>query len=233
MAAGSSDGFEVATFYSEGPPHDKGLPLTRQRDVLRALMAPHCRRFHSYSARRIRSLTLRDGTRGALFAREYSRAAGSLRYPNTGYNTIGFGAFKPFVILHVLERLADGEALLFMDCNVFKHWNLGALPHLAAETTRWVLARYGPAREGVVMPRENGGTRLEHICSAAALRAAEARCGVPLAHLLSPHSNRVAVQKGRDSERMMRLWLNTSLLEDEYDGGHSCVVARRSELVGL
>ena len=25
---------------------------------------------------------------------------------DTGYNTVGFGAFKPFIVLHVLERMA-------------------------------------------------------------------------------------------------------------------------------
>ena len=42
---------------------------------------------------------LADGTRGAEYAREYSKVSGHLNYPNTGYNTIGFGAFKPFIVL--------------------------------------------------------------------------------------------------------------------------------------
>lgn len=130
MASSRADvaAFHVATFYSEGAPHDKGIGLTKQYELLQALMSPHCHTFHGYSARRVRAASLGDGTRGALFVREYSGVVGSLNYPNTGYNTIGFGAFKPFIILHVLERLADSDALLFMDCNVLKHWNLGGYP---------------------------------------------------------------------------------------------------------
>ena len=97
--------FHVATFYSEGPPHDKGLALRAQRDYLADAFRGHCDRFHSYSARRVRRLALKDGTRGADYVKEYSAVAGYLKYPNTGYNTIGFGAFKPFIILHVLVTI--------------------------------------------------------------------------------------------------------------------------------
>ena len=202
-------GFHVATFYSEGPPYDKGLALQRPYELLRSMLSPWCAHFHGYSLRRVRSLVLSDGTRGADFTKEYSAVAGYLRYPNTGYNAIGFGAFKPFIVLHVLERMRRGEVLLFLDCNVQKHWNLGAFPELAAPTTRWLLDAYG--HEGAVMPRENPSTRHVHICSAAALDAAEAACdGKRLAELPSPHSNRLAVRAGRGAERLMRLWLNAS-----------------------
>ena len=222
--ADSPSGFEVATFYTEGQPHDKGIAMTSQADVLQALLSPFCARFHRYSARRVRRSRLADGTPGALFAREFSRAAGHLNFPNIGLNTVGFGAFKPFVILHVLERMAIGDVLLFLDCNVHKHWNLGAYPELAARTTRWVLATVGAAHEDVVMPRENPSTRLHHICSAAALGAAESRCtasgaearNISLGQMASPHSNRLAVSKSAAAEGVLRLWLKASLIDREF-----------------
>lgn len=227
----------VATFYSEGPPHDKGLALSRQYQHLANAFAGHCDQFHGFSVRQVRSLHLKDGTRGANYVREYSAVAGYLRYPNTGYNTIGFGAFKPFIILYVLERLQEQGQLggdlaasnvLFMDCNVLKHWNLAAYAPLAAQTTEWLLRYYG--KEGVAMPRENPSTRHEHICSDAALSGMESRwsaaCGgavaegVPsteLAHLPSPHSNRLAVRaKDPEAAAFLRLWLAASHNESEY-----------------
>jgi hypothetical protein len=135
--------FHVATFYTEGPPHDKGLSLRLSFELLRTAFEPWCASFHGYSVRRIRALSLRDGTPGRLYAKEFSPVSGHLNYPNTGYNTIGFGAFKPFIVLHVLEQLAVGDYLYFTDCNVLKHWNLQAFPNLAAITTRWLLAAYG------------------------------------------------------------------------------------------
>ena len=101
--------FHVATVYSEGPPHDKGLSLRAPHNLLRATFSSWCDAFHGYSIRRVRKLQLSDGTRGTTYTKEFSRVAGYLKYPNTGYNAIGFGAFKPFVILHVFEtRMRDG-----------------------------------------------------------------------------------------------------------------------------
>ena len=71
-------GFHVATFYSEGPPHDKGLALSRSFQLLKEAFLPFCKSFHGYSVRRIRSLVLADGTRGADYSREYSKVSGHL-----------------------------------------------------------------------------------------------------------------------------------------------------------
>ena len=208
--------FHVATFYSEGPPHDKGLALRQPYELLRSAFKGWCRRFHGYSLRRVRKLVLHDGTAGAVYTKEFSSVAGYLRYPNTGYNAIGFGAFKPFIVLHLLEQvLRPGQLLLFMDCNVLKHWNLAAYPQLAAETTRWFLDVHG--NEGVAQPRENPATRHVHICSKIALDAAEGACGhKDLASLPSPHSNRIAIRAGTQAAHLMRLWLNATQREDEY-----------------
>ena len=205
--------FHCAAFYSEGAPHDKALELHTQFKILKASIEPHCSQFHGYSARRVRRIALADGTRGADYVREYSKSAGYLNFPNAGYSTVGFGAFKPFVILHVLERMALGDLLFFSDVNVFKHWQLQAFPHLAAETTRWLLDAYG--REDVAMPRENPSMTHLVTCSARALDAAERSCGgKDLASLPSPHSNRVAVRNSPRSAAFLRLWLNAT--QDEY-----------------
>lgn len=236
--------FHVATFFSEGPPHDRGLALTAQRDHLANAFRGHCTQFHSYSARRVRRLQLRDGTRGKDYVKEYSAVAGYLNYPNTGYNTIGFGAFKPFIILHLLELLERRQldhrkaslasqhrreaTLLFMDCNVLKHWNLAAFAPLAAQTTRWLLDWYG--KDGVAMPRENPSTRHVHICSHSALLGIESRwseicrdgtaAGVraeDVAQTPSPHSNRLAVRiSDPAASAFLRGWLAASHNETEY-----------------
>ena len=207
--------FHVATFYTEGPPHDKGLSLIPSYLLLKAAFEPWCASFDAYSVRRIRGEKLRDGTPGHLFAKEFSKVAGYLNYPNTGYNTIGFGAFKPFIILHVLERLSEGEYLYFTDCNVLKHWNLQAFPNLAAQTTKWLLAAYG--HEDVAMPRENPSMTHRYICSARALDAAEKSCGgIDLASMPSPHSNRIAIRNTAKAANLMRLWLNATQDEGTY-----------------
>lgn len=125
----------------------------------------------------------------------------------------------------MLQRLAPNALLLFLDCNVLKHWNLAAYAPLAGATTSWLLHVAG--REGVAMPRENPSTRHEHICSAAALSGMEARwesdCDSgkgwrarDLGALPSPHSNRIAVRAEPAAEKVMRLWLHASHNETEY-----------------
>jgi hypothetical protein len=99
---------------------------------------------------------------------------------------------------------------------VMKHWNLAAFPSRAAQTARWLLNVYG-RETGVVMPRENPSTKMFHICSDAALSAAEKGCGgVGLGELPSPHSNRFVVLKGRTAELRMRKWLDATRNETEY-----------------
>ena len=72
--------FHVATFFSEGPPLDKGLPLRRSYELLRANFVGHCHKFHGYSLRQVRAAQLSDGTRGADYTKEYSSVAGYLKY---------------------------------------------------------------------------------------------------------------------------------------------------------
>jgi hypothetical protein len=214
--------FVVVTFYTEGPPHDVGLPLRRQAEQLRAALAPHCSRFLAFSLRDVRSMALRDGTRCAALARDLRQEASASRGgrpPNAGYAAVGFGTGRPCFILHVLERMHEGAALYYLDVNVDKHWNLAAFPHHAERTTRWLLGHAAAARQrfdGVAMPCENGALLMKHICSRRALDGAVGRCGgVPLAHLPSTHSNRFVALAGKAAEGALRAWMHTGSRLDE------------------
>ena len=119
----------MVTFYTEGRPHDAGLPLRPQAEQLREKLAPHCNRFLAFSLRQVRAMVLRDGTRCATLARdlreEVARARGGVP-PNMGYAAIGFGAARPCFILHVLERMREGGVIYYLDVNVAKHWSTRA-----------------------------------------------------------------------------------------------------------
>lgn len=198
--------FHVATFYTEGSPNDQGLSLARQASLLRERLTPFCDAFHGYSARRIRESTLADGTSGASAVFAHPPVRG---HPNRGLNTVGWGAFKPFVLLHVAERVAAGTDVLFVDCNLHKHWILGAFPALAARTAHWLLDTAGPQHEDVVMPRERVSLTFAHTCSVRSLEAAAARCGGrSLASYTSAQANRVAVRTGPRAAVLLRLWLD-------------------------
>jgi hypothetical protein len=214
-----ADVFHVVSVYTQGAPHDRGLPLAEQAAALRSLVAPHCERFHALSVSEVRKLQLSDGTAGAQYTRDFTRSAWAARteLPNPGVASVGFWAYKPFVLLWVLEQLArEGDVALYLDCNLAKHWRLGAFPHLMRVTARWLLESAGAASSGVGIALENGATTLLQICSARAIRGAEAnkRCdGRSLRSTLSPHANRVAARKGA-AEGALRAWLVATLEED-------------------
>jgi hypothetical protein len=137
--------FVVVTFYTEGRPHDAGLPLQPQAEQLRATLAPHCDRFLAFSLRQVRTMVLRDGSRCATLARdlreEVARARGGVP-PNSGYAAIGFGAARPCFILHVLEKMREGGVLFYLDVNVAKHWSMCApLPNLPCPLFSCVFVR--------------------------------------------------------------------------------------------
>lgn len=202
--------FHVVSFFTEGRPHDAGLNLRPQHAKLRAELEPYCR-FHGFSARQLRALRLVDGTTGERAVPAYPAVAG---HPNAGLNAVGWGSFKPFVLLAVMERAAPGSVLLYVDSNVDKHWFLGAFGPLLHHTARWLLEVAG--HEDVAMPRERASLTFAHTCSRAAIHGAEARCGGRrLAHLHSAQANRIAVRAGPRAALLLRLWLNATLRVEE------------------
>ena len=214
MSVTSPRGFHAATFYTEGAPNDLGLSLARQASLLRERLEPFCDAFHGYTARRVRESSLADGTSGAHAVFAHPPVKG---HPNRGLNTVGWGAFKPFVLLHVAERVAVGTDILFVDCNLHKHWFLGAFPALAARTAHWVLDVVGPQHEDVVMPRERVSLTFAHTCSIRSLEAAAERCGRSLASYNSAQANRIAVRAGPRAAALLRLWLDGCNRTDELE----------------
>ena len=114
---GRAETVHVVTFYSEGPPHDRGKPLSAHAGVLEAAFAPHVRSFRAYSAREVRTLRLRTGEAGADVLAESSHPA----VKNPGLAALGHMAVKPFLLLHRLEAIAPEEWLIFLDVNVLQH----------------------------------------------------------------------------------------------------------------
>ena len=200
---GRAETVHVVTFYSEGPPHDRGKPLSAHAGVLEAAFAPHVGSFRAYSAREVRTLRLRTGESGADVLAESSHPA----VKNPGLAALGHMAVKPFLLLHRLEALAPGEWLIFLDVNVLQHalagWSRRAtectwLPLNAAEcsphqvlkhpellsgarrlseTTEWLWNRTRPSAD-VFMPHEAPGKLVKHFCKTHAVCTASDRASL-------------------------------------------------------
>jgi hypothetical protein len=103
----------IVTFHSEGPPHDEGLSLEPQAATLRHIAEELGVGFEAYTPRRLRELGA-----GAV-VRSYPESF-KLEL-NPGYHKIGFGAWKPFIILHELSKRNEGDIVFYMDANIIKY----------------------------------------------------------------------------------------------------------------
>lgn len=103
----------IVTFHSEGPPYDEGLSLEPQAAALRHIAEELGVGFEAYTPRRLRELGA-----GAV-VRSYPESF--KLEANPGYHKIGFGAWKPFIILYELARLNDGDVVFYMDANIIKY----------------------------------------------------------------------------------------------------------------
>lgn len=103
----------VVTFYTEGPPFDKGLDLKAPAEHLRSLVSPHVDSFTAFCPR-----TIRDLPGAERICKEYP---GAPLPRNKNAEFLGYFDFKPFVMLHVLAQVPAGDLVLFHEANVSKY----------------------------------------------------------------------------------------------------------------
>lgn len=150
----------LSTLYSQGPPHDTGRDLS---NAARAFSKMYGRvGFDS-----VRMWTLEEMRRVAPeLVKEYPSSQRAPRNP--GLHTMGFMAFKPFVMLEAFDRMADGDIIVFRDTNVLKYKSYrqdpGHLPSLA----RFVLDNTGA--DLYMPPQLPKVWRMRHHCKASLLR---------------------------------------------------------------
>lgn len=100
------------TFYSEGFPYDKGIPLKNQMFTVRHLVAQAGHNFMAFSPSRLKAIGASE------VVREYPLP--DLKN-NFGLMKIGMGAWKPLIILLALEDLREDEVLFYNDVNFYKY----------------------------------------------------------------------------------------------------------------
>lgn len=131
---------KVVTFFTHGPPQDEGARLEAQSLVIERLVRDLGHRFSAYSPQRIREV-------GA--ERLLKRYPDEYRLPNNwAANTLGFYAWKPYIILDAMKDLSDGDTLFYMDGNLEKYpayrdkvKNIGELIEIACNVGDFFVAR--------------------------------------------------------------------------------------------
>ena len=83
---------------------------------LRAAVAPYVDSYVAYTPTMVQALHV-DG----VFGNATVRRSNVIANHNVGLNGIGHLAAKPFVVLHRLAQVPDGDVVLYSDVNVLKH----------------------------------------------------------------------------------------------------------------
>ena len=111
-----SDTINLVTFYSEGPPNDNGLDLSINKDkILKQI--EHFDNIALYTPKILKDLGLDN------YVKEYEKTGLVTR--NKGMSKIGFCAWRPKIMLLELEKMNEGDILLYRDMNIKKYPLLG------------------------------------------------------------------------------------------------------------
>lgn len=115
--------FCVASFHTEGQPHDSGRNLAAAAASFRERVEPCCDLFVSHTPRSLSSLS--PGSED-LF-RDYNEwveshpERGSVRKFNPEWAALGFMRWKPLFVRHVLESIPKGGVLMYHDSDCVKY----------------------------------------------------------------------------------------------------------------
>jgi len=104
------------SFCSEGEPHDKGLNLSNSKQQLTEILNKTDIPYFFYSPRFLKE----NGYGEYVKERENS----GLVSMNPNMNMVGFCAWKPLIMMLELEKMNDGDILVYRDCNCEKYGQL-------------------------------------------------------------------------------------------------------------
>lgn len=108
------------TFYTQGDPYDAGINLTNEVNELLRKTSPFVDSVCAISANQ-----LKRNPNSAIYVKEFPEEA----IWNYKTNKIGFLRWKPYILLKELEKMNDGEILVYRDCNITKYPNIIADVH--------------------------------------------------------------------------------------------------------
>jgi len=109
------------SFYSEGEPYDKGLNLSNSKQILTDSLNGTDMTYSFYSPRILKEMGYGE------FVKEHENAGLVSANPNMNY--VGFCAWKPLIMLLELEKMQDGDILVYRDSNCEKWPQLKDFDH--------------------------------------------------------------------------------------------------------
>ena len=109
--------YNLVYFLSEGPPNDEAGNLIENKQLVEKNAAPHFNNIQLYTPKIMRDLHLEN------YIKDYVNAG--LVSQNPGIYRIGNCAWRPKIMLMELEKMKDGDILIYRDGNINKYSVLG------------------------------------------------------------------------------------------------------------
>ncbi|PSV25019.1 MULTISPECIES: hypothetical protein [unclassified Photobacterium] len=116
MTKETSHKTNLVFFYSEGAPNDNALDLCENKQLVLDAAKDHVDNISYYTPKKLRDL----GFEG--YVREYDSSG--LVSQNPGMSKIGFCAWRPLILLLEMERMNEGDILIYRDSNILKYRKL-------------------------------------------------------------------------------------------------------------
>ena len=104
------------SFCSEGEPYDKGIDLSNSKKILIEKLKNTDINYFFYSPRFLKENGFSE------YVKEHENPG--LVSMNPNMNLVGFCAWKPLIMLLELEKMNDGDILVYRDCNCEKYGQL-------------------------------------------------------------------------------------------------------------
>ena len=115
--------FNLVLFYSEGPPFDNGIDLSKNYEIVMNAAKIHFDNIEVYTPTKLIHLGYGEYVKrydtGTL---QIDRNKRKLRNP--GMNSVGFEAWKPLIIHLELNKMNDDDILIYRDFNAMKYERL-------------------------------------------------------------------------------------------------------------
>jgi hypothetical protein len=202
--------YNFVSFNTEGEPYDEGYNLSKCVDYITSKLK-NFDNIKFYQPRELIKMGYGD------YVKKYP-SLGCCTY-NRNFNKIGFAAYKPLIIKLELEKMNDGDILVYRDCNVYKYDCLRYGYDKLKETANMCLEQCG---FDFFVPKECDGESLKHHCKSLAVR--EMSEGIPLEYLFECPiliANIIIVRKSVVSMELLEDWLKACEVERWITGDYN------------
>lgn len=198
VVGGQTPKMHMITFHTED--------MRAAAGALRQTFTPYVASFTAWTPQ-----SVRDSGGGHLV-----RTSSHKLLHNKGLNDIGYGAFKPWILLRELDRVTSGAVVVYRDANVFKYPGYLRSPQQLADVVELALQRAGA---DVFMPAHVTATGCRGLplavhCKTHVVRELGGNLSAVVRDFPLLRANLIAVRNTPRARRLLHEWLDAVQRQD-------------------